>query len=58
MPTTSSSVDILAVILAVLLPPAGVALHEGMTQRFWISLLLTFLFFLPGLIYSLYVILK
>lgn len=49
---------ILAVILAILLPPVGVAVWEsGITKHFWISLILTLLFYLPGLIYSLWVIL-
>lgn len=49
---------ILLVILAILLPPAAVAVYEGITTRFWISLLLTLLFFLPGLIYALIVVLE
>ncbi|MFK8008892.1 MAG: YqaE/Pmp3 family membrane protein [Saprospiraceae bacterium] len=49
---------ILIVILAILLPPAAVAVYEGITNRFWISLLLTLLFFLPGLIYALIVVLE
>lgn len=49
---------ILLVILAILLPPAAVAVYEGITNRFWISLLLTLLFFLPGLIYALIVVLE
>lgn len=49
---------ILLIILAILLPPAAVAVYEGITNRFWISLLLTLFFFLPGLIYSLIVVLE
>jgi len=49
---------ILLVILAILLPPAAVAVYEGITTRFWISLLLTLLFYLPGLIYTLIVVLE
>lgn len=49
---------LLLVILAILLPPLAMFLYEGgITNRFWISLLLTFLFFLPGMIYTLVVIL-
>ncbi|MBK9570178.1 MAG: YqaE/Pmp3 family membrane protein [Chitinophagaceae bacterium] len=48
----------LLVILALLLPPLAVYLHEGViNKRFWISLLLTILFFVPGVIYALIVIL-
>ena len=57
MSTSSSGVSgILLLIATVLLPPLGVALHQGLTSKFWISLVLTLLFFLPGLVYSLYVI--
>lgn len=47
---------ILAVIFAILIPPVGVAIYEGFTTRFWISLLLTLLFFVPGMIYALLVV--
>ncbi|TCZ71827.1 YqaE/Pmp3 family membrane protein [Flaviaesturariibacter aridisoli] len=49
---------VVQVIVAILLPPLGVYLHEGtINSRFWISLLLTLLFYLPGLIYALVIIL-
>lgn len=52
----SDSAFLLLVIITLLLPPLGMFLHEGgATTRFWISLLLTLLlFWLPGVIYSLY----
>lgn len=49
---------VLLVILAILLPPLAVFLHQGeINTKFWISLLLTLLFFLPGVIYALLVVL-
>jgi uncharacterized membrane protein YqaE (UPF0057 family) len=49
---------VLLVILAILLPPLAVYLYEGeINTRFWISLLLTLLFWLPGIIYALVIIL-
>lgn len=49
---------LLLVILAILLPPLAVYLHQGeINKKFWISLLLTLLFWLPGVIYALIVIL-
>lgn len=49
---------LLLVIIAILLPPLAVFLHEGrINNRFWIDLILTLLFYLPGLIYALIVIL-
>lgn len=53
-PSTST---ILLVILAILLPPVAVLVHQGeLNSKFWIALLLTLLFYLPGLIYALIVI--
>ena len=52
-----STNKLLLVILAILLPPLAVYLHQGeINNKFWISLLLTLLFFLPGVIYALLVI--
>lgn len=47
----------LLIILAIFIPPLAMLLYDGVTSRFWISLLLTLLFFLPGMIYTLIVIL-
>ena len=53
----SDTNTILLVILAVLLPPLAVFVHQGeINNKFWIALLLTLLFYLPGLIYALLVI--
>lgn len=53
-----SEQTLLLVILAILLPPLAVYLHQGeINTKFWISLLLTFLFWLPGVIYALIVVL-
>ena len=48
----------LIVICAIIIPPLGVALMYGIVDKFWICLLLTFLFFLPGMIYALIQVLK
>lgn len=48
---------ILLVILAIILPPLAVYLHENaINTKFWISLLLTLLFWVPGVIYALLVV--
>lgn len=55
----SDTDTLLLVILAILIPPLAVGIYEGgLTNRFWISLLLTLLFFLPGMIYALIVVLE
>lgn len=48
---------VLLVILAILIPPLAVGLYEGITTRFWIDLLLTLLFFIPGMVYALLIVL-
>jgi uncharacterized membrane protein YqaE (UPF0057 family) len=49
---------VLLVILAILLPPLAVYLHQGeINTKFWISILLTLLFWLPGVVYALIIIL-
>ena len=54
-----STNTLLLVILAILLPPLAVYLHEGVINgKFWLDLLLTLLFFLPGLVYALIVVLS
>tara|TARA_Y100000589_G_scaffold306395_1_gene321100 strand:- start:43197 stop:43778 length:582 start_codon:yes stop_codon:yes gene_type:complete len=53
----SKDVDtLLLIIIAIFIPPLAVALYEGITTNFWIDLLLTLLFFIPGLIYAIIVI--
>ncbi len=48
---------ILLCILAILLPPLAIYLKEGeINSKFWIGLLLTLLFWLPGIIYAFLVI--
>lgn len=55
---TPSNDKVLLAILAILLPPLAVYLHEGTTNTtFWISVLLTLLFWIPGVIYALITIL-
>ena len=53
-----STNQLLLIILAIILPPLAVYLHEGVINgKFWLDLLLTLLFFLPGVIYALIVVL-
>lgn len=49
---------LLVIIITILLPPLGAALVFGLAAEFWISLLLTLLFYVPGLIYTLIVVLR
>lgn len=48
-----TSNKLVLVIVTIILPPLGVFFKEGLSQGFWICLLLTLLFYVPGLIYGL-----
>lgn len=48
--------SIVEIILAILIPPLAVFLHEGVTSRFWISIILWILGVLPGIIFALLVV--
>jgi uncharacterized membrane protein YqaE (UPF0057 family) len=48
---------VLLIILCILLPPLAVYLKEDeINYKFWLSILLTLLFWLPGIIYALLVV--
>lgn len=48
--------DFIRIIVAIILPPLGVFLQEGLRRRFWINCLLTLLGYVPGIIHALWVI--
>lgn len=50
--------DLLAIILAVFLPPVGVLIKEGLNIQVLINVILTICGYIPGVIHALYVILR
>ncbi|MFP4281150.1 MAG: YqaE/Pmp3 family membrane protein [Opitutales bacterium] len=48
--------DILRILIAILLPPLGVFLQEGLGKHFWINILLTLLGYIPGIVHAVYII--
>ncbi len=53
----ASDNKVLLIVLSILLPPLAVYLHQGeINSKFWISLLLTLIFWIPGVIYALLVV--
>ncbi|WP_370162217.1 YqaE/Pmp3 family membrane protein [Limimaricola soesokkakensis] len=50
--------DIIRIIIAILLPPLGVFLQEGLGKHFWINIVLTIFGYVPGIIHALYIIIK
>lgn len=50
--------DLFALIISLILPPAGVAVKRGLDEQFVINILLTLFGYFPGVIHALYIILK
>ncbi|MEO1272930.1 MAG: YqaE/Pmp3 family membrane protein [Myxococcota bacterium] len=48
--------DVIRVLLSILIPPLGVFLKVGLGLHFWLSLVLTFMGYLPGLVHAVWVI--
>ncbi|MFZ2875755.1 MAG: YqaE/Pmp3 family membrane protein [Phycisphaerales bacterium] len=53
-----SSNKLLMVIIAILLPPVAVAVRDGLGLHLIINIVLTFLFWIPGLIHALWRVLR
>lgn len=58
MASKMPGVSAAAIVAALFLPPLGVFLDQGLTRSFWISAVLTVLFFVPGVIFALVTILR
>ncbi|MCC5787574.1 MAG: YqaE/Pmp3 family membrane protein [Phycisphaerales bacterium] len=50
--------SLILVLLAILLPPVAVFLKAGISLHFLLSILLTILGYIPGMIHALWVVLK
>ncbi len=50
--------EIVKIILAIILPPAGVLLQVGIGKHFWINIILTLLGYIPGIVHAVWVIAK
>ncbi|XP_018451957.1 UPF0057 membrane protein At1g57550 [Raphanus sativus] len=46
------------ILCAVLIPPVGVFMRSGCGLEFWLCLLLTFLGYIPGMVYAIWVLTK
>lgn len=49
---------LVALLLAVFLPPVGVAVKRGIGLQLLLNVALTFLGYIPGVIHALYIVLK
>ena len=50
--------SVAAIVAALLLPPLGVFLDQGITATFWIAVVLTCLAFIPGVAFALFTVLR
>lgn len=50
--------NIIRIILALLLPPVAAFLTVGIGLHFWLNLILTICFFVPGMIHALWLVVK
>ena len=50
--------DIIRIILAIFLPPVAAFLPVGIGLHFWLNLILTLFFFVPGMIHALWLVVK
>ena len=55
MSSSTSTSDLLRVLLSVLLPPLGVFLQEGIGAQFWLNVLLTLFGYVPGLVHAVWI---
>ncbi|MEM1320377.1 MAG: YqaE/Pmp3 family membrane protein [Bacteroidota bacterium] len=53
-----STNQLILILIAIFIPPLAVFLNKGLEKEFWITLILTFFFFVPGMLYAIYVILN
>ncbi len=51
-------VNVLRIVLAIFLPPVAAFLTVGIRLHFWLNLILTLLFFIPGVIHALWLVVK
>ena len=52
----AGNVSVVEIILSFLLPPLAVYLHSDIGTEFWISVILTLLGWIPGVIYALLIV--
>ena len=51
-----SLADLIRVVFSVIIPPLGVFFQEGLGLHFWISIVLTLLGYVPGLVHAIWII--
>lgn len=50
--------NLIQIVLAIFLPPVAAFLTVGIGLHFWLNLILTLFFFVPGVIHALWLVVK
>jgi uncharacterized membrane protein YqaE (UPF0057 family) len=50
--------NVIRIVLALFLPPVAAFLTVGIGLHFWLNLILTLFFFVPGMIHALWLVVK
>lgn len=50
--------DIILILLAIFLPPVAAFIKVGLGGHFWLNILLTLCFGLPGMVHALWLVMK
>lgn len=50
--------DVVRILRAIILPPLGVLMQVGLGLHFWLNILLTILGYVPGIIHTVWVVLR
>ena len=50
--------DILRIVLAIFLPPVAAFLTVGLRLQFWLNIILTLCWFLPGSVHAIWLVVK
>jgi len=50
--------NVVRIVLAIFLPPVAAFLTVGLGLQFWLNLILTLFFFVPGMIHALWLVVK
>lgn len=48
--------DLIRILFAIILPPLGVFLQEGLGKHFWFNIILALLGYIPGIVHAVYII--
>lgn len=57
-PTADTTNKLLLIIIAILIPPLAVGLKDGIGFHLLLNIILTILFYLPGLLHALWIVLR